>query len=112
MKIENNYKGIYVCSPLRGDIEGNLKRAYEYGQFVYRQGCVPVIPHLRLAKVLDDNKPEDRKKGIEIGLRHLELCDEIWVFGERISEGMAGEIEKAKALGKPIRYFTETMEER
>ena len=39
----------------------------------------------------------------------LEWCDELWVFGEVISEGMKQEIEWAK--DKPIRYFTEDLEE-
>ena len=35
----------------------------------------------------------------------LSLCDELWVFGDRISKGMAAEIEYAKSACIPIRYF-------
>ena len=36
----------------------------------------------------------------------LSKCSELWVFGERISQGMSIEIEKAKRKGQPIRWFT------
>ena len=35
----------------------------------------------------------------------LEACDELWVFGERISDGMAGEIVHAKEHCIGIRYI-------
>ena len=40
---------------------------------------------------------------MNIGLELLEICNEIWVFGE-ISEGMLREIELAGKLGKKILY--------
>ena len=40
----------------------------------------------------------------------LTKCSEVWVFGRRISSGMAAEIYKAETRGMPIRYFTEEME--
>lgn len=32
----------------------------------------------------------------------LEAADEVWVFGETISEGMAAEIKRAHELKKPV----------
>ncbi len=46
-----------------------------------------------------------------MGLQLLDICKELWVFGHKISEGMKAEIEKAKQMGMPIRYFSESMEE-
>ena len=46
-----------------------------------------------------------------MGLVLLSKCMELWVFGERISEGMAIEIEKAKQRGRTIRYFDENCKE-
>ena len=54
---------------------------------------------------MDDQKPEDRKRGQEMGRELLRLCDEVWVFDENgTSEGMRAEIEQASRDGKPIRY--------
>ena len=33
----------------------------------------------------------------------LKLCDELWLCGDRISPGMAGEKELAERLGIPVR---------
>ena len=36
----------------------------------------------------------------------LDKCAEIWVFGDEITEGMRGEIERAENRSKRVRYFT------
>ena len=41
----------------------------------------------------------------------LGKCDEVWVFGNRITEGMRGEIDKAERMKKKIRRFSEELEE-
>ena len=52
--------------------------------------------------MLDDSSPADRQLGIEMGSQMLELCDELWLCGDRISEGMANEKALAEQLGIPI----------
>ena len=34
------------------------------------------------------------------------MCDERWVFGDEISEGMVGEIVEASARSSPVYHFT------
>ena len=46
-----------------------------------------------------------------MGLQLLELCDEVWVFGPCISEGMKAEIELARKLGKPTLHIDEDLDE-
>ena len=41
----------------------------------------------------------------------LSKCSELWVFGERISNGMRIEIERAKRKGQLVRYFSDLCEE-
>jgi hypothetical protein len=48
---------------------------------------------------------------MDMGLQLLELCDELWVFGPRISEGMKAEIELARKLGKPTKYISGDLDE-
>ena len=45
--------------------------------------------------------------GAKLGMHWLEEADELWVFGNTISEGMATEIEKAHELNKPVRNLPE-----
>lgn len=104
-------KIVYVCSPLRGDMERNIVRANYFSRFVFEKGCIPIAPHVIFTQFLDDAKPKERKRGIEMGIALLKLCDELWVFGPTISEGMKTEIEVARKRGLPTRYFSEDMEE-
>ena len=58
----------------------------------------------------DDNLAE-RELVIFMDVILLGKCDELWVFGDSISERMAVEIEVAKKRRQPIRYFISAMQE-
>ena len=64
---------------------------------------MPLPPHLWLPQFLSEETERDLAIGMD--LRLLERCDELWVCGDEISEGMAAEIEYAKSACIPIRYF-------
>ena len=101
---------MYVCSPYRGDVERNVSKAQGYCRFAIGQGVIPVTPHIYFTQFLDDDIPEERKVGMRMGLMMLERCDELWVFGARISEGMKSEIRAAEQLGTPVLYFGDRCE--
>lgn len=99
-------KLVYIASPLRGDYEENIKNAAEYCQRACGMGVLAFAPHLYFTQFYNDTIPEQREKGLEMGLAMLEKCDELWVMGTHISVGMRGEIAHAKELDKPI-YIVE-----
>lgn len=105
-------KLVYICSPLRGDIKRNIRRANEYCRFASTQGVVPLAPHAIFTQFLDDKILEERELGLQMGLELLKLCSELYVFGDRVSNGMLGEMEAAKSLGVPIQYFNDQCERR
>ena len=49
--------------------------------------------------------------GIFFGNAVMSKCSEVWVFGDRISDGMEAEIKRAKWKNYPLRYFNEDLEE-
>ena len=100
-RITNRERAVYICSPLRGDIEGNLRRAAAYSRAAVESGAVPMTPHLFYASFLDDTKKADRIVGMAMGIEMLKRCDELWVFGKP-TEGMAAEITEAERLQIPI----------
>jgi len=59
---------------------------------------------------MDDGDREERELGLFFALVLLGKCDELWVFGEKISKGMAAEIAKAKKRGMLIKYFNHKCE--
>lgn len=45
-----------------------------------------------------------------MGLDMLKLCSELWVFGKRLSSGMAAEIDEADRLGIPVKFYSDRCE--
>lgn len=101
---------VFICSPYAGSVKRNTQNAKRYMRFAADRGAIPFAPHLLYPLVLDDGDPAQRELGLFFGLVWLGRCDELWVFGDRVSEGMAREIAKAKWRGMPIRYFNEKCE--
>ena len=98
-------KIVYICSPYRGDTNKHTIYARRLVERVLRDGDAPICPHLYLPQILDDSKPSEREKGLSVGLELLRVCDKVLVGNNYgISEGMAAEIEKARALGIQICY--------
>ena len=107
-KRENEIKSrpkVYVVSRYAGDIENNVLSAIRYCKFVITQGKMPIAAHLLYPQIVDDNVPAELEIGPMFGIAHLEMCDEVWCFGKKLSSGMEREIKEAKRLGKPIKYF-------
>lgn len=98
-----NNKLVYVCSPVRGDVEANVAKAKEYCKTVLIMGYIPLAPHVAYSGMLDDEIPEERETALALGLALVRRCDELWIFGDHISEGMKGEIELAKEIGIPVK---------
>ena len=55
---------------------------------------------------LDDNSVEEREAGTRMGIRVLEACDELWLFGDGMSSGMQRELEAAEQLGIPVQRIS------
>lgn len=102
---------VYICSPFSGDVRGNTEAAKKYSRFAVNAGYIPVTPHLLYPQFLDDNLKEERELGLLFGKVLLDKCDQIWVCGNTVSEGMKAEIERAERKRYIIRYFTSNMTE-
>ena len=99
-------KKVYIASPLRGNIEENIENAIKYSRYaIVECGVLPQTPQIFLTRFLDDTIEEERALGIQAGMQLLEESEELWVFGEVISEGMRAEIARATELGMPIEYI-------
>jgi hypothetical protein len=101
---------VYIASPFAGDTERNMERARGYCRLAVSKGCIPLAPHLHYPQFMDDEDKKERELGLRFALILLGKCDELWAF-DKISQGMAQEIAKAKKRGMPIRYFNYKCEE-
>lgn len=100
-------KIIYICSPLRGNIDGNIQNAKQYCREIALDGNMPIASHVYCPQFLDDTVDAERQAGMKIGIELLRFCDELRVYGDFISTGMQAEIQEAKRLNVPIKYIIE-----
>ena len=91
---------VYICSPYRGDTENNTRKAREYCRYALKQNAIPFAPHLLYPQFMNDEE-----LALFMGKVMLDKCAEVWVFGETISSGMKGEIDRARSKKKVIKYF-------
>ncbi len=94
----------YICSPYRAKDGAGLERNIEYARALTKlaldAGVAPVTPHLYMTQCLDEDKPQERARGMAAGLELLKGCDLVIVgvkYG--VSEGMSREIRAAERMG-------------
>lgn len=99
-------KKVYICAPLGGNVEDNLQRVKKYTEYALKCGTAPVVPHF-YALCLNDSIPKEREIGMAAGLSLLWFCDEMWIFGDEVSEGMRGEIQFCQNLNIRMKKITD-----
>lgn len=99
-------KIVYICHPVSGDVMGNIEKIMKIIRDINlsRNDVVPFAPYLGDLLSLDDNKPEERDRGIvnDIAILKSGIINELWVYGPKISGGMRAEIDLAMDLEIPV----------
>jgi len=102
-------KKVFICSPYRGDINENIRKAKYYAAITAHCDAIPIVPHLYFPQFLDDKNPNERMLGICLGIELMKICDELWLFGNKITDGMKFELDKAREIMLPIRLYDSEM---
>lgn len=105
---------VYIAHPIGGDVANNLFEVAKITrQLAFESDIIPVAPYFLYCHALDDNDMAERIKGMELGLEYIKNSTnlEIWLYGKRISNGMATEIEVAQFYGFPVIPKTEGTKE-
>ena len=101
---------VYICAPFSGDKEKNIKDAVGYAKYAYENNAIPLTPHF-LFPFMDDGDLKEREDALFMDSIFLGKCQEVWVFGDKITDGMATELGIAKRRGQKIRYFSGEVKE-
>ena len=105
----------YIAHPIGGDVEKNLASLREIVRAINFNfpEVLPFCPYYSDVVSLDDSKGNERNRGIKNNefLLNKGFIDELWLFGERISNGMQGEIDIAKKMGIKIVSKSENIKE-
>jgi hypothetical protein len=97
---------VYVAHPLGqgDDRELNRTNAAQWCAYLAElHGIAPCAPWIVISGVWDESK---RAAGMDINLATIERCDELWLVGGCITEGMAIEAAHARACGITVRDMT------
>ena len=106
---QNGPKLVYICAPLRGEVEKNIEFARQKAQEVFQAGDIPVCPHLMFPPVADPKNPQQDQAAREMGLRLVESCQQVNVYGPEWTEGMWAEIRHAMDLGIEVKTDQQTI---
>lgn len=106
---------IYLAHPVSGDVPGNLARAKRWLAWANRT-CGPdayvIAPWIaNIEAGEDDADPAARARGLRACCAVVEKCDELWLVGGRISDGMARERNTALVEMVTVRDLTAMGEE-
>ncbi|MGE0547584.1 MAG: hypothetical protein AB7O24_04420 [Kofleriaceae bacterium] len=100
---------VYFAHPLGGDVDGNVKRAYQWLRWLMRSEpeVAFVAPWLAcVAAGADDNNPDARERGLLDAGAVIKRCDGIVLCGDRISSGMHRELATAIQHGVYVTNLT------
>lgn len=102
-------KTVFIGHPIAGDIKSNTEKVLKICSEVHTREIIPVAPYLVSLQYLDDTVISDRSLGVDANSEcfHRGYVDELWLFGDKISEGMKHEILLAQEFGIPIIPKTE-----
>ena len=80
-RTQDGPKLVYICAPLRGDVEKNIEFARRKAQEVFQGGNIPLCPHLMFPPIADPENPIQDQAAREMGLRLVETCQQVNVYG-------------------------------
>lgn len=107
-------KIVYIAHPISGDIKGNIQRILTIVRQINleHKDVIPFAHYLVDCQALDDDIPEERQRGIanDTELFKRKFIDELWLYGDKISNGMRAEINLCMELGIPVMAKTSSTE--
>ena len=99
-------KLVYICVPLQGDMAKNIEFAQQKAKEVFQDGSIPLCPLLMFAA---PEGPAQNQTVQEMGLRLIESCNEVHVYGPEWTEEMWKDIRHAIELGIEVMTDQQTI---
>ena len=94
----------YIAHPIGGDVNANVLDLLRIIRKINltQPNVIPYCPYLSDVLALRDHIPAERKRGLANGRAMVVKADQLWLTGNRISQGMEGEVAVAAANNIPV----------
>jgi hypothetical protein len=97
------FKTIFIAHPISGDVENNLKKVMDICKEIHTVDTIPIFPSSLWRNYLPVGDVTKHWAGL-VNDEYFKrgMVDEVWVYGEIITEGMKKEIDLAYAYEIPV----------
>jgi len=99
-------KVVFIAHPISGNVEDNIAKILNIIRNIniIINNVIPYAPYISDCLALNDDNKRERMRGIANSKELFKrgIIDEIWLYGECISNGMKDEIKLANELNIPI----------
>jgi hypothetical protein len=92
----------YICSPSKGKMTANTKKACEYSRTVYTHGYTPIAPHLLFPQFMDDSIADERNETSLMNRVLIRKARIMFVCGDEITSNMQQEMLYARQIGLTV----------
>lgn len=104
-------KTVFIAHPISGDVESNIKKVLAICKELHESNEVlPIFPSLIWRQYLPDNEATKHRAGL-VNNEYFRrgMVDEVWLYGDVLSDGMKKEILLAQSYNIPVIPKTEAM---
>jgi len=102
-------KMVFIAHPMSGDVEGNTQKVVDICRKIHTAKLIPVFPSFTWRKYLGYTaKDNELATGVNEAYFRSGFIDELWLYGDRLTEGMKKEVRLAIECG--IRIVPKTRE--
>ncbi len=103
LKFMTHPKTVFIAHPISGNEEENLRKVLEICKELNSQGIIPIFPPHSWRQYMEPGTDSKYWSGL-VNEEYFRrgMVDEVWLYGETISDGMKKEIRLAVSYGIPI----------
>ena len=99
------WKRVYICAPYDGENTRSREKIWGYCLFARERTYAPIAPFLYYPQFMPEIYEKEMQLMRSLALRDLLTCEEIWVFGNKVTPEMENEISCASSHGLNIRWL-------
>ena len=100
------WRRVYICAPFDGRDTRSREKLWWYCQFAVEHGCIPVAPDMYYPEFMHLEFSKHQKElARHFAIRDVSICQEIWAFGDKLTQDIKRKLQVAVSLGINVRLL-------